>query len=254
MLTIGPFNAITGLRHAFFTREGGVSEGIYASLNCGLGSRDTPAHVTENRRRAARALDVDPGKLLTCYQIHSAEAVIVEKPWKEEERPRADALVTSTPGLAIGILTADCAPLLLADHRAGVIGAAHAGWKGALAGVVEATVAAMERLGARRSEILAAIGPCIGQCSYEVGPEFPAPFLAQAEANRGFFRPGQGDRLLFDLKGYVARRLVQAGVKDIHPLPCDTFREEKRFFSYRRASKNGEPDYGRALSAIALVE
>src|SRR5699024_9478630 len=192
MLTIGPFNAVAGLRHAFFTREGGVSQGIYASLNCGLGSGDNPAHVTENRSRAAEALGAEPGSLLTCHQAHTAEAVVVERPWAEGERPRADALVTRTPGLALGVLTADCAPVLLADLRAGVIGAAHAGWKGALGGILDSTVTAMVTLGARPGEIVSAIGPCISQRSYEVGPEFPAPFLAQSEANQSFFRPGKG--------------------------------------------------------------
>lgn len=254
MLTIGRFNAVAGLRHAFFTREGGVSEGIYASLNCGLGSGDNPVHVAENRRRAAASLGVETDRLLTCYQAHTADAVTVAQPWQEGERPQADALVTRTPGLAIGILTADCAPVLLADVRAGVIGAAHAGWKGALRGILEATVEAMVNLGARPREIVAAIGPCISQRSYEVGPEFPAPFLAQSEANSSFFRKGDGDRLLFDLKSYVARRLVHAGVRDVEPLPCDTCSEEERFFSYRRARQRGETDYGRALSAIALVK
>jgi len=254
MLTIGPFNATAGLRHAFFTREGGVSQGIYASLNCGPGSRDDPANVAENRRRAAQALNVEPDCLLTCYQVHSADALVVQGPWNGTERPRADALVTNTAGLAIGILTADCAPVLLADRRAGVIAAAHAGWKGALGGILEATLVAMEGLGARPGEILAAIGPCISQRSYEVGPEFFETFLARGEENRGFFRQGRGDRLHFDLRGYVARRLAQAGVRDIQPLPCDTFSEEERFFSYRRARKRGETDYGRALSAIALVQ
>src|SRR5690625_285941 len=161
MLTIGPFNATAGLRHAFFTREGGVSQGIYASLNCGPGSRDDPANVAENRRRAAQALNVEPDCLLTCYQVHSADALVVQGPWNGTERPRADALVTNTAGLAIGILTADCAPVLLADRRAGVIAAGHAGWKGALGGILEATLVAMEGLGARPGEILAAIGPCI---------------------------------------------------------------------------------------------
>lgn len=253
MLTIGRFNAIAGLRHAFFTREGGVSEGIYASLNCGLGSRDKPEHVFENRRRAAMAVGVEPHNLLTCYQAHTADVVTVEEAWPEGYRPRADALVTKTPGVAIGVLTADCAPVLLADMHAGVIGAAHAGWKGALSGILGATVKAMAQLGARPGQIDAAIGPCIAQRSYEVGPEFPAPFLAQAESNQSFFRAGEKDRLLFDLKGYVARRLVEAGVRVVELLPCDTCAEEDRFFSYRRSRHLGEPDYGRGLSAIALV-
>src|SRR5690625_2556131 len=253
MLTIGSLNAIAGLRHAFFTREGGVSQGLYSSLNCGLGSRDNPAHVKDNRRRAAAVLGVSPDHLLTCLQAHTADVVFVEHSWSEEERPRADALVTRKTGLALGVLTADCAPVLLADRSAGVIGAAHAGWKGALGGILEATVEAMAALGGRPGDILAAIGPCISQRSYEVGPEFPVPFLAQSEGNRNFFRPGEGDRLLFDLRGYAARRLVQAGVASVQVLPCDTCSEESRFFSYRRARKKGEDDYGRALSAISLT-
>jgi len=252
MLTIGPLNALPGLRHGFFTREGGVSEGLYASLNCGLGSGDDPGHVAENRRRAAAALELEAERLLTCYQVHSPDVVTVERPWAPDERPRADALVTRTPGIALGILTADCAPVLLADAEAGVIGAAHAGWKGALDGVLEATVAAMVALGAEAGRIVAGIGPCIAQRSYEVGPEFPAAFVARAVENADFFRPGQGDRLLFDLKGYAARRLVAAGVGTVLPLPCDTCAEEARFFSYRRACRRGEGDYGRGLSAIAL--
>ncbi|WP_366552937.1 peptidoglycan editing factor PgeF [Aquibaculum sediminis] len=253
MLTIGPFNAVAGLRHAFFTREGGVSQGIYDSLNCGPGSKDNPDHVAENRRRAAAALGLEPDRLLTCYQVHSPNVVTVEEPWNAAERPEADGLVTATPGLALGILTADCAPVLLADAQAGVIGAAHAGWKGAVGGVLEATVDAMEALGARRDAIIAGIGPCIAQRSYEVGPDFPAPFLAQGEENRDLFRPGAGDRLHFDLKDYVARRLHRAGLRQVQPLPCDTCSEEERFFSYRRACLRGEPDYGRQLSAIALT-
>lgn len=253
MLTIGPLNELPGLRHGFFTREGGVSEGLYASLNCGLGSGDDPVHVAENRRRAAALLELEPERLLTCYQVHSPDVVTVERPWAPEERPRADALVTRTPGIALGILTADCAPVLLADAEARVIGAAHAGWKGALDGVLEATVAAMLALGAEAGRIVAGVGPCIAQRSYEVGPEFPAAFVARAVENADFFRPGRGDRLLFDLKGYVARRLVAAGVGTVLPLPCDTCAEEARFFSYRRACRRGEGDYGRGLSAIALA-
>lgn len=252
MLTIGPLNDLPALRHAFFTREGGVSEGLYASLNCGLGSGDDPGHVTENRRRAAHALEVEANHLLTCFQTHSATVATVERPWAADERPKADALVTRTPNLALGILTADCAPVLLADAEAGVIGAAHAGWKGALGGVLDATVAAMESLGAVGPRIIAGIGPCIAQRSYEVGPDFSAPFVAQAVENADFFRAGRGDRMLFDLRGYVARRLIAAGVGSVQPLPCDTCSEKDRFFSYRRACQRGERDYGRALSAIVL--
>lgn len=242
---------LDGIGHGFFTREGGVSEGLYASLNCGLGSGDSPEAVRENRGRVAGRLGVAGERLLTLYQVHSPTAVTVEGPWTGE-RPEADALVTATPGLAIGVLTADCAPVLLADPQARVIGAAHAGWKGAVTGVVEATLAAMERLGARRQRIAAAVGPCIAQPSYEVGPEFPAPFLAQDPGNAAFFRPGAGDRLHFDLKGFVAERLRRAGVGALAVDPADTQADEARFFSFRRSTKRGEKDYGRLISAIVL--
>jgi len=253
MLTIGQLNELPGVRHGFFGRAGGVSEGLYATLNCGFGSGDEPAHVAENRARALRRIELPETALVTVYQVHSPDVVVVERPWARGEAPRADAMVTSVPGLALGILTADCAPVLLADAKVRVIGAAHAGWRGAVAGVIESTIAAMTRLGADPERIVAGVGPTIGQRSYEVGPEFAAPFLAQSARNADLFCPAQRPgHAMFDLKGYVARRLVTAGLRRVQVLPCDTCAEADRFFSYRRACQHGEPDYGRNLSAIAL--
>lgn len=257
MLTLGPLNHLEGIRHGFFSREGGVSEGLYATLNCGLGSGDQIDNVMTNRARAAAGIDVEPGALLTCYQIHSATVVEVEAPWPDDARPKADAMVTQQPGIALGILTADCAPVLLADASARVIGAAHAGWRGAIGGVIGATIGAMVRLGADPKRIVAGIGPCIAQRSYEVGPEFPAPFLAADPAHERLFAPcaaaaARGEtKYLFDLRGFVSSQLGKAGVGHVYDLPHDTCREE-RFFSYRRACQRGERDYGRGLSAIAL--
>lgn len=252
MITVLALNQVSGLRHGFFTREGGVSDGILASLNCGFGSQDDPAKVKENRARAMRALDCAPESLTTCYQEHTPTVVRVEAPWPHDKAPVADALVTKQPGIALGILTADCAPVLLARRDGQVVGAAHAGWKGALGGVLENTVAALGQLGAKPADLIAAIGPCIGPRSYEVGPDFPAPFLAENPDNQDFFAPGEGDRLRFDLPGYVARKLARLGVGEVAQTPCDTFREESRFFSYRRACVRGEKQYGRALSAIVI--
>ena len=242
------------LRHGFFTREGGVSSGIFASLNCSIGSGDDVAMVAENRRRAMAQLGVGPDRLTTCYQIHSAEVVVVNEPWKYEDRPRADAMVTRQKGVALGILTADCAPVLFADAEAGIVAAAHAGWRGALGGVVEATIAAMLHEGAHKTRLSAAVGPCIGFNSYEVGPEFPAPFLAQDPANAVFFRvaPRAGHHL-FDLPGYVRARLVAAGVAYVDATGGDTAAEPARFFSYRRMCLTGEKQFGHLLSAICLA-
>ena len=257
MLTLGPLNRLEGVRHGFFSREGGVSEGLYASLNCGLGSSDSPDNVTTNRARAAAEIDVAPSSLITCYQVHSTTVVEVERPWSRDNLPKADAMVTATPGIALGILTADCAPVLFADPTARIVGAAHAGWRGALSGVIGATIATMTKLGADASRIVAGIGPCIAQRSYEVGPEFPAPFLAADPAHQSLFAPcaaaaARGEtKYLFDLRGFVASELNRAGVRQVYDLPHDTCREE-RFFSYRRACQRGEKDYGRSLSAIAL--
>lgn len=253
MLTLGPLNDADGVRHGFFTREGGVSEGLFTSLNCGMGSGDDADKVVTNRARAMAQIDRKPQALVTLYQVHSATVVEVEQPWTREAAPKADAMVTRRRDLALGILTADCAPVLFADAQAGVIGAAHAGWKGALTGVLEATVKAMVKLGARPEHIVAGIGPCIAQRSYEVGPEFPAPFLAADAANEAFFAPAarQG-HFMFDLRGFVVKQLRALRIAASYPLPNDTCREEDRFFSYRRACLRGERDYGRGLSTIAL--
>jgi YfiH family protein len=253
MLTHGTFNAIDGVRHGFFTREGGVSEGLYASLNCGLGSGDDIDKVATNRGRTMAGIDLPPQALVTAYQVHSPDVVEVEAPWTPENAPRVDAMVTAKPGIALGILTADCAPVLFADRKARVVGAAHAGWRGAVTGVLDATVAAMARHGARPETMMAAIGPCIAQRSYEVGPEFPAPFIAADPDDATFFVPSaRAGHFMFDLRGYVAKRLAQLGIRHVHQMPNDTCREEDRFFSYRRACLRGEKDYGRGLSVIAL--
>ncbi|HEX9770320.1 MAG TPA: peptidoglycan editing factor PgeF [Kiloniellales bacterium] len=253
MLTSASLAALPGVRHGFFTREGGVSAGPYASLNCGLGSGDDLDRVAENRTRALARLGLPGDRLATAYQVHSNRAALAEAPWPVSKRPRVDALVTRTAGLALGVLTADCAPVLLADREAGVVAATHAGWRGAHDGVLEATLAAMQRLGARAAATLAAVGPAIEQPSYEVGPEFPAPFLDQDPANDDFFEAApRAGHFLFDLKGYVVRRLVRAGVGQVDSLAADTCADDARFFSYRRACLNGEQAYGRLLSAISL--
>ena len=240
--------------HAFFTRAGGVSTGIYASLNCGAGSDDNPEAVSENKRRAANGLGVADDHLWTLYQIHSANVVTIDAGVPSANaRPEADGMATRQPGIALGILTADCAPVLFSDPENRVIGAAHAGWKGALSGVIENTVAAMENLGAERSRINAAIGPCIAQSSYQVGEEFPAPFIADDPAAAAYFQPDtEPGKHRFDLRGFVEARLTQAGITDIDTLPNDTYVEDEAFFSYRRTCHRGEADYGRGLSAISL--
>jgi polyphenol oxidase len=251
-LTAGSLQ-IPGLAHGFFTRLGGVSQGVYASLNGGVGSRDASEAVTENRARVAAALGTAPERLAVPFQIHSPDAVAISAPFMLGARPQCDALVTATPGLALGVTGADCGMLLFADLRARVIGAAHAGWKGALTGVVEATVAAMERLGARRSDILGALGPCIGQGSYEVGPEFVAAFAAGDDDPARYFIPSRrADRSMFDLNAYIAARAARAGVGRFEDLHLDTYADERRFFSYRRATHRKEPDYGRLLSVIMM--
>ncbi|HEX5455205.1 MAG TPA: peptidoglycan editing factor PgeF [Stellaceae bacterium] len=242
------------VRHAFFTRQGGVSEGLYASLNCGFGSGDDPQRVERNRAIAAGRLGVAPDRLVSCHQVHGTRVMTVERPWRREDNPRADGMVTTVPGLALGVLAADCAPVLFADSAAGVIGAAHGGWRGALAGVMEATVAAMAALGARPERIRAGIGPCIAQASYEVGPEFAAAFAGADRDSGGFFRPAPRDgHHLFDLPGYIAHRLGRLGLGAVARTPHDTAAEEALFFSYRRACHRGESDYGRGLAAVALT-
>lgn len=247
VVTVPGFDA----RHGFLGRAGGVSTGIFAGLNVGLGSSDDFEAVRENRRRAVAA--VAPGAtLVTVHQVHSAEVVTVTAPFPDDARPPADAMVTKAPGLALGVLTADCAPVLLADAAAGVIGAAHSGWKGALADIPAATVRAMVALGAEPARIAAAIGPCIARASYEVDGGFRDRFLADDPEHDGFFSRGRGDRWQFDLEGLVALRLARAGVGRVVALGLDTYPDADRWFSYRRTTHRGEPDYGRQLSLIAL--
>jgi YfiH family protein len=253
VLSLGGLNDADGLRHGFFTRRGGASGGLYGSLNCGLGSGDDPEAVRENRARCARRLGAAADRLVTGHQVHGTDVAHVTDPWEPGRGPKVDAMVTDRPGIVLGILTADCVPVLFADPAAGVIGAAHAGWKGAKNGVVARTVDAMTGLGARRERIVAAVGPHIGFRSYEVGPEFPARFLAEDPAHARLFRPaGRAGHHLFDLGGYVDHCLARAGVGAVHHGPWDTLAEADRFFSYRRAKLAGEPDYGRGLSAIVL--
>ncbi len=245
-------SAIPGLRHAFFTREGGVSDGIYESLNAGIGSKDDASRVAENRRRMAALLSVAPTHLLTAFQIHSPDVAVASEPWDTASRPRADAIVTSTEGLAIGVTAADCGAILLVDPRARVIGAAHAGWKGALTGVLESTIDTMEKLGAERAGIVAAIGPLIRQHSYEVGGEFVERFTQADQDNARFFIPSQrAGHAMFDLAGFIRMRLENAGVLMIDDVGIDTY-SDQRFYSYRRSVHRGEPDYGRHVHAIVL--
>jgi polyphenol oxidase len=246
---------LAGIRHGFFTRNGGVSQGVYASLNGGVGSNDAPDKVAENRARMATALGVARDRLLTAYQIHSPDVVAAETPWTKEARPRADAMVTRVPRLALGVSTADCGPLLFADSQARVIGAAHAGWRGAFTGVIEATIAAMEKLGAERSRIAAALGPTIRQPNYEVGPEFVARFTqADAENARFFAASPKADHAMFDLAGYIAARIQRAGIGQFEDLGLCNYADPERFFSFRRMTHRGEADYGRHINAIALTD
>ncbi len=244
-------SALIGVPHGFLGRRGGVSSGACAGLNVGLGSSDNREAIAENRRRAVEA--AAPGSLLvTVHQVHSPHAVFASAPWPDDARPHADALVTNRPGLALGILTADCAPVLIADMDAGVIGAAHAGWKGAFGGVIESTLAAMEKLGASRGGIVAAIGPAIARKSYEVDDAFHNRFVEADPENDRFFTAGRDGHHQFDLEGHVAARLAAAGVGRVEALGLDTYSQPDRFFSYRRATHEGLPDYGRQLSLIAL--
>jgi polyphenol oxidase len=243
--------ALGDVAHGFLGRRGGVSTGVHAGLNVGPGSDDDAASVAENRRRAAEA--VLPGAaLVTLYQVHSADAVAVVAPFEERLRPHADALVTDQPGMLLGILTADCAPVLLADAQAGVVGAAHAGWKGALGGVTDSAIATMESLGADRDRIVAAIGPCIARTSYEVDDVFLRRFTAADPENERFFSAGRPGHHQFDLESYVAHRLATAGIARVEALGLDTYSAPDRFFSYRRATHRSEPDYGRQISLIGL--
>ena len=253
-LTAMPLEARPGVRHAFFTRRGGFSEGAYTSLNCGLGSDDNPDAVRANRAAAAAALDVAADALTTVYQIHSPDVLRVDKPFPPGPiAPKADAMVTDRPGIALGILTADCAPVLFADAEAGVIGAAHAGWQGALNGVLEATVRAMLELGAHTDRIAAAVGPCIHQVSYEVRDDFRHRFVTTSADHATFFTEGRrAGHYQFDLPGFSHARLERLGLGSVTVIDADTCADEERFFSYRRGTLAGAPDYGRGLSAIAL--
>ncbi len=255
MIVVDELTSKPTIKHGFFTREGGVSSGLYGSLNCGFGSDDKAENVAENRQRVLAGLGISDGQLLTCYQIHSATVVVVEEAWALEDAPEADAMVTNKLGIALGILTADCAPVLFADEKAGVIGVAHAGWRGAFTGVLEETLAAMVKIGASKANISAAIGPCIGQNSYEVGPEFIDRFIEQAEKNTDYFLPSKRDgHHMFDLAAYVADRLQKAEIARIYQTGYDTCQDEKLFYSYRRSVLQGEKDYGREISAISLVQ
>lgn len=252
-LTAGNLH-LPGVRHAFFTREGGVSEGVYGSLNGGVGSKDAPALVAENRVRMARRLGVAPERLLAPFQIHSSDALTVSAPWDADSRPRCDGLVTSATALALSVTGADCGMLLFADARAGVVGACHAGWKGAFSGMIEATVAAMEAQGARRADLHVALGPAIGAMSYEVGPEFSERFLETDRDYARFFVPSPRGRghSMFDLQGFIAMRVARLDLASFEALGIDTYVDEARCFSYRRSVHRQEPDYGRLVSAIAL--
>jgi len=248
-------DALHGVRYGFFGSRGGVSTGIFESLNAGHGSRDDPAAITENRRRVAAAVGVGEPHLLSVFQIHSDEVVTVDRPWTPKTRPRCDAMVTNRPGVALGVLAADCGPVLFADADAGVVGAAHSGWKGAVTGVLGNTVQAMERLGARRERIVAALGPCIRQESYEVGPEFLAAFLTQDAANERYFTPNdRAGHFQFDLGGYVMARLADEGLAAVHDTELDTYANPDRLFSYRLNTHKKVEGYGRNISAICLSQ
>lgn len=245
---------LEGLRHGFFTRKGGVSDDIYQSLNVGLGSDDARENVVENRSRVAKELGVDPSRLVSPYQIHSPDVITVSGPWNEDTDRRADALVTQTPGLAIGVSTADCGPVLFADPEAGVIGAAHSGWKGAISGVLQNTVDAMEGLGASKDNIIAVLGPTISQRAYEVGPEFQQRFVAEAPENARYFAPAaREEHFMFDLPAFISDRLARIGLAHVADIGLCTYDDEDRFFSYRRTTHRREPDYGRQISAIVLT-
>ena len=250
MIEILTSDALLPVRHGFFTRKGGASSGIFKGLNCGPGSSDQAEVVAINRARVAAAMGVDPDHLQTLHQVHSADVVTLDAPLTD--RPRADAMVTATPGLALGILTADCQPVLFADRAAGVVGAAHAGWRGVKDGVLEATLAAMEALGAARKDIVAVIGPCISQAAYEVGPEFVESFIDDNPEHARFFAAGKGDRALFDLPAFGLARLRAAGVGHAEWTRHCTYADEARFFSYRRTTHRAEADYGRLIAVIRL--
>jgi polyphenol oxidase len=254
MIQAGLLNEIAGVAHGFFTRRGGTSAGLFSSLNCGFGSGDDLDTVARNRALVADAIGVEPDRLLTLYQEHSPRVITVSKSWRRESAPRADAMVTKEPAIALGALTADCAPVIFADGRARIIGIAHAGWKGALNGVTDATIGAMEELGADRASIVAAIGPAISAAVYEVGPEFHGRFVGADPANEAFFRPApKPQHWLFDLPGYVLARLRRSGIGRAVDLALCTYDDEQRFFSYRRATHRNESHYGRLISAVAIT-
>ena len=242
---------LDGVPHGFLGRRGGRSSGVVAGLNAGLGSRDDQRAVAANRAIAVDAV-LPKARLVSVYQIHSPDCAVVSVPWSDDRRPHADALVTARPGILLGVVTADCAPVLLADRTAGVIGAAHAGWKGAASGVTDNTIAAMEALGAKRSRIVAAVGPCIAQASYEVDQGFVDHFCTEGGSNQRFFAASAPGHAQFDLEGYVAARLVAAGIGGVERLGLDTYPDPARFYSYRRATHRGEADYGRQISLIGL--
>jgi purine-nucleoside/S-methyl-5'-thioadenosine phosphorylase / adenosine deaminase len=255
MLQASNLRDLGRVRHGFLTRAGGVSRGAFEALNCGYSSGDRADRVEQNRALALALLGAPAASLCTVRQVHGAEVLVARAPEPGRPSRRADALVSDRPGITLGVLSADCAPVLLADPEAGVIGAAHAGWRGALAGVVEATVRAMAQLGARPARICAAVGPCIAQSSYEVGPDLQQPVIAEDGASAAFFEPVAGsDRLLFDLEAYVLRRLARAGIEHCQALGADTFADEARFFSARRTRKAGGERFGLLLSAIALID
>jgi len=246
------FDGLTGISHGFFTKHGGVSKGIYESLNTGQGSDDIPAHVEENRRRVASTIGTSGARLISCYQCHSTDVIITDKPWDMDTRPKADAIVTKTPGLAISALAADCAPVLFYDPSAQIIGAAHAGWRGALAGVTDKTIEAMLSIGAKRGRIIAAVGPCISMNNYEVGPDFVAEFISNNLGNAKFFRRGASDRSYFNLKAYLVRKLQRAKIGEAIALPDCTYGQNHDFFSYRYNTHQKISGYGRNISVIML--
>lgn len=250
-----PLDDLPDIRYGFFGSQGGVSTGVFKSLNAGPGSRDDPAAIAENRRRVAAELDLEEPQLVSVFQIHSDEVVVAEEPWTRENRPRCDGMVTNRPGLALGVLAADCGPVLFADAEARVVGAAHSGWKGAVGGVLQSTVREMEKLGAQRNGIVAALGPCIRQKSYEVGPEFPEPFLEQDPDNKRYFAAGERDgHYQFDLGGYIVATLSALGLAAVHDTDMDTYSNPDRLFSYRLNTHRGVEGYGRNISAICLTE
>ncbi|MBF0354560.1 MAG: peptidoglycan editing factor PgeF [Alphaproteobacteria bacterium] len=255
MITVSALNDVSRVRHGFFTRQGGVSEEIYESLNCGFGSGDAPEKVAANRRAALAMMDQTPDQLVTVRQEHTIRAITVDAPFAEDQRPVADALVTNKRGLVLGVLTADCAPVLIADGKAGVVAAAHAGWRGALAGILEATLKEMVNLGAKPTNMVVAVGPSITRRSYEVSEDFVNAFMAETNENGYFFQESVVEgRYKFDLPGYISRKLSRLGVSMVTMTPCDTCLEAERFFSYRRSCLMGETAYGRQLSAIVIEE